>query len=72
MDLEDPQMEAVVANFFDLEKAVAADADLSHEKLAELRKWAEGRDDILPGMTGERRVQITKYLHNVQQTRITL
>ncbi|KAE8741141.1 hypothetical protein FOCC_FOCC013399 [Frankliniella occidentalis] len=52
MDVEDPQMAAVVANFFDLGKAIAADPDLSNEKLSELRKWSEGRgDEIFPGMT---------------------
>lgn len=51
MDLKDPQMAAVVANFFDLEEAIDADSDLSREKLAEIRKWAEGREDIFPGMT---------------------
>ena len=51
MDLEDPQMVAVVANFYDLEKAIAADPDLSHEKLCQVRKWAADTPEILPGMT---------------------
>lgn len=51
MDLEDPKMKAVVANFFDLEKAIEKDPDLSHEKLSALRSWCQGRDDIFPGMT---------------------
>ncbi|XP_034236752.1 alpha-tocopherol transfer protein-like [Thrips palmi] len=51
MDLQDPKMKAVVANFFDLEKAIEKDPDLSHEKLDVLRSWSKNRDDIFPGMT---------------------
>lgn len=53
MDLEDPKMKAVVANFFDLEKAIEKDPALSHEKLAVLRSWSTNQDNIFPGMTGE-------------------
>ncbi len=61
MDVEDPQMAAVVANFFDLDKAIAADPDLSREKLSELRKWSEGREEIFPGMTGTPRIFFSKF-----------
>ena len=51
--MEDPSIVAVVANFFDLEKAIAADPDVSHDKLSEVRRWAGDRQEIFTGMTGE-------------------
>lgn len=44
-------MKAVVANFFDLEKAIEKDPKLSHEKLDALRSWSKTNPDIFPGMT---------------------